>query len=799
MNTSNAERDSKVALSYVHHFDKQFRQLFPGRKKLYLTSSDESGVQRVLCSRLRPTQLPFPQFFTYDAAVRWLSDYLEISPLQDPTEPPSTIISPQTVLDTQKADSFSAHVLLASILLGSGYNCVVCHGYATKPLTNQSVSHVSCPDFSPSTPLSKVDSTNSLSSSSSSYLPPPRVELKSTYLEKHLAKQAQQVAMYTNVKEKEEEEEHDELAGLRVHSWVVVLPPSKNITKPIFLDVGVGRIFDPDDVSFDGVELVFNNENIWINLQSCENGCSDMSWNFSSPHWEQVFETEESLGKGANKSLLPAPVPIHSKLIMAQEKFEVSYPNQRKYHEFFDCFRVKWTERFRSDGLMVRHVSKDFSRLVDTFSNRVDGLIKRVIFRQSTSIFDSIIEESYSYSSVSGSLKVLKYYVKCSTLPTLIKEILETDEGTDNSLIRNLKKQSLEKSLDFDSSFRADGLQTYFESSSMSEYVYSNRKDGLSKRSLFFISQEAYEQERAFLPTSVPPISLGGNILRQMGLYFNPLSEPALPNDIVSLIDLDISCILIDLIHSSVHVTFHRRKNSLLHQSIEFPRLLSTSSNDSSSNYNDLAEFQLATKVKTIENNNLDFSRDVMTETENILHSLFNFIDESNSRIDLVKPKKISTRISVEKVDSKDSQSSTDFLTAFLPASYDPSSGPLSPRSAVNVRDQYLAAVGRRLVEKAAVVEARLEKEKGTLQKLQAQWRAKLEAGERSREEEEQIAACDMRIQVAQVRLNDIEQMATLKYQEEGEKLRNDVRLSNLPEVEKKNFRKREENQFKRK
>lgn len=54
-----------------------------------------------------------------------------------PSSSPDYIVSPQTTLEWQTGDCFDLSILLASLLIGAGYNAYVCIGYADKMLTEQ--------------------------------------------------------------------------------------------------------------------------------------------------------------------------------------------------------------------------------------------------------------------------------------------------------------------------------------------------------------------------------------------------------------------------------------------------------------------------------------------------------------------------------------------------------------------------------------------------------------------------------------------------------------------------------------
>ncbi|KAL0223856.1 hypothetical protein P9112_003246 [Eukaryota sp. TZLM1-RC] len=773
-----SEELDKVALSYLKHFDKQFRQLFPGRRKLLLAPFDESNNPRVICSQFRPTQLPYSELYYAESAAQWVSDFINITPLSDSTEPPTHLLSPQTVLDSQEGDIFSTSILLCSLLIGCGYNAVVAYGYAAKKIAFQDQSGTKCPFIEKKETTSEKDNNEP----KLSYKPVPRASLQSRFLSRHDSPEKTETSINQEQSDcQSNEPDYDPLAGRYVYSWVIVLPPNRSVSEPYFLDPATGHKYSPKSELFDGIESVFNKENIYINLQSCEEGCSKIIFDLQSPNWEPVFELDDVIDdvEQAGKRVV-VPPPTSGKLILSKSHFDKKFHNYCKLSEFLECFSQCFTERHRTDGLVLRLKFKNEEKIEDRFKNRVDGLVKRVISQEVSEdnqrIF--VISEDFLYSSVCGSLDNIIWHCQVDDGENLITTI-SADVGCAEVILSSVKESWIKRIFKFNHGFRPDGLNQVVETAMSIDYSFIDRQDGLSKTNLSFLTQDEFEQERAFLPSSIPPTNIFGRLLRNIALEFDQLTEPLLPSDIVALTELPLFRVFIDVIMMVIQVTFHRRKRSLLPHQIELPRLQSLVGSDGNNNM-DENQMEFAIKIKKLENRYLEMVRELASEFENNLSSLAN-LRTSN----LLQPLRIElSKNSGSSSETLNSSANEDFLLPFLPP--DHKDGPLSPRSASRVKENYLAGVSRRLVEKAAIVEARLEKEKNHLAKLQTSWKLKVEAGEQAEEEQEAIAACDLRIQVATVRLSDIEKIATDKYVAECERLRLDPRMANLPELEKR-------------
>ncbi|KAL0235968.1 hypothetical protein GEMRC1_002550 [Eukaryota sp. GEM-RC1] len=768
----------ELALSYVRHFDKQFRQLFPGRRKLFLAPLDENRVRHVVCCLFRPSQLPFSEHYYAESAAKWISDFIDISPLRD---------------------IFSSAILLSSILSGVGYNNVVAYGYANKLLAQQQFTNLSAP-FSTNSPTStpknasSSDSSTRPDSSNNPYQIPPRITLKSSFLDRNSRQEDSSATNSSNTNPTAVLHDPDDpLSGRYVHSWVIVLPSARSVTTPFFIDVGTGNIYGPESELFDGLELVFNHENIWVNLQSCEEGCADLDYDLSSSNWEAIFEDDDDVDVIGGEKKVKVPQMVLSKLVLTGNHFKKKFPKYFNSRKYSDGILSRWTKGYRSDGLIERYTTNNYQKLVDLYQNRIDSLTKRVIVsnKETDELHlypecNCLLTEFYYFPSVCGSLKSMRYFFKVPEFNQFITDV-EGQSGDGDGVgkfLSTFKNSAWRSLISFDHHHRADSLSSIVLSKDLMVLNYSNHSEGLVSISLSTLTHDEFEQERAFMPSSAPPTSIGGSYLRNITIDYKLTTSPHKSTDIVAFVDRHIMKIVIDYIGATVNVTFHRRQNALLHEQVEVPRLQTLVQNDNTGIPPE--EHEMAVKIKKIENSILDFSRDLIAELDHWKEVFQSFLS-----LDTVVKAEISGKsLELETSLAQNNDVTTDdVLEPFLPSHYDSNSGPLSPRSALQVKEQYLGAVSRRLVEKAAIVEARLQKEKESLAKIQNSWKTGFESN--SSAMEETISQCDLRIQVATMRLAEIEKSATQKYVDETERLRKDPRMSNLPELDKKKGQRR--------
>ncbi|GLI65995.1 hypothetical protein VaNZ11_009689 [Volvox africanus] len=127
--TQHTAHEARV-LQYVQDFQRIFEELYPYRRPLYLTPRNECGVAKFVCTTIRPSQLVYTELYDLDGAAQFVADFLSYEPLEDPLHPPDTLPSPMSVLDWRAGDSFDLAVVLASLLIGVGFNAFVVMGYA---------------------------------------------------------------------------------------------------------------------------------------------------------------------------------------------------------------------------------------------------------------------------------------------------------------------------------------------------------------------------------------------------------------------------------------------------------------------------------------------------------------------------------------------------------------------------------------------------------------------------------------------------------------------------------------------
>ena len=123
-----------------------------------------------------------------------------------------------------------------------------------------------------------------------------------------------------------------------------------------------------------------------------------------------------------------------------------------------------------------------------------------------------------------------------------------------------------------------------------------------------------------------------------------------------------------------------------------------------------------------------------------------------------------------------------DYLTPFLPQPLGLADPPLSKDDAFQARDGCLKALKERLVERANIVQSRLDEENAALSKRQAAFQRNRDHMEQSDEVEYERYCQEamFRIQILEQRLDRHTELSLHKYAEMDARLRNDPRLTAL-------------------
>mmetsp|Transcript_3231 Transcript_3231/g.12365 ORF Transcript_3231/g.12365 Transcript_3231/m.12365 type:complete len:648 (-) Transcript_3231:1303-3246(-) len=292
-----AADNEKEALckEYVLAFARRFIVMFPERRDPFLLPWNEHGVQKFVCTTLRPSLLPYQEVYEIDDIAAFVSRYLHFEPLEPATELPRILPSPAQVLAWKIGDSFDFAVLLASFLLGAGHDAFVVVGYAPCWICNRDESHSACPLFH-CNPTSKHYFTRATfpKAALGGSLEALKVDLD--VHQRHTqgsqgspaAPESQHIARGVTVNTQRKR-----------HAWVMVRGLQRNVHALSFIEPTTGGMYSQASAPYLGVEGMWNPKNYWINMQDSDAALSDTNFDMLNPDaWECLFLKRDRCAAG---------------------------------------------------------------------------------------------------------------------------------------------------------------------------------------------------------------------------------------------------------------------------------------------------------------------------------------------------------------------------------------------------------------------------------------------------------------------------------------------------------------------
>lgn len=272
---SNTKKEELI-LEFVDNFKVQFQYIYPDRKPLFMNPYNECGVQKFVCTTLRPTTVRHSSLYDWRECAQFVSEYLQFVPLDSETDLPQVLWSPTRVMRDQRGTCFDFSHLLVSLLIGAGYDAYVVSGYATREVCNMDQSRKICPL------LVRRDEKKAEArrKEMGRYTVKPPRDLNSKYLLSQEQKIRRKLAEAAEKRRLEQERLQaelekpgaDPLYGQRIHCWVLVLSGKREVPESFFIESLTGCATSTKDENYLGIESVWNHKNYWVNMQSCYDG-----------------------------------------------------------------------------------------------------------------------------------------------------------------------------------------------------------------------------------------------------------------------------------------------------------------------------------------------------------------------------------------------------------------------------------------------------------------------------------------------------------------------------------------------
>ncbi|KAK7938922.1 hypothetical protein WMY93_002248 [Mugilogobius chulae] len=396
--TENTEEEEHL-LYIAKSFQRHFYLLYPDRRPLLLCPRNECGLEKLLTTTLRPTLTGQVDLLNWQQCARFVSNYLSLQPLEPPQS--FSLRSPQAVLRTQRGTSLEYANLLCSLLLGLDYNAYCVSGYASRQVCELDRSQESYPTLEEA----HTDPVKEIQDGNSKYNMMKGKKLQSDFVLKREEKLKQQQSGHKP--SEEAAPAPDPLWGLRVHFWVLVMAGSRRVEQDFFIEPLSAKTFFPHkQTHFLGVESVWNELNIYINMQDCANGCQELVWDpEDKTHWEPVVygttskkqleaqilkrhkikmglhvDQDEEAGPEYSFDM---PLSWCSMILIVDRDVELCYPQGFKVTHFKDALEENFIPFFCTDGLVTRltlYQDPDKTQVhtvKERFQNRADQLEER--------------------------------------------------------------------------------------------------------------------------------------------------------------------------------------------------------------------------------------------------------------------------------------------------------------------------------------------------------------------------------------------------------------------------------------
>lgn len=832
-----------LALEYVDNFRVQFESLYPSRRPLMLVPQNELGVPKFVCTTVRPSQLPYKDLYEADKAASFVSDFVRYELLEDPTVPPEVLPSPTTVLKWRVGDCFDMATLLVSMLTGVGYDAYVVCGYASRRVTNRDQSGLECPALKvsavevkavapevrpytirPVRPvlkskyLEQMDARKLAAAQSRASLGSAASKVNGDGPLKPSVEGSEGGAQKSA--DSHDEKKDRESGAQRVHAWVLVRAGKREVGRDFFVEPSTGDFFQADDGGYLGVEAVWNHRNYWVNMQQPSSVPSIKFVDFDledSSKWEYMFiesrarvsenenhaeelrgdgndgsrssgtgtsmgESREGGGEGdgrvgsssgvSGKSgevgggsndegsipngehVLDMPASWVRKLSLNKVEFESRCPGGVRTTIYAGARHDRYPVYARSDGLVSRLTvyepgsdNEAVKEVREVFECRHDKLIERI-----KDIPGDRIVERFAPGRVSALAEI-------------------SFDGKEHS-----------RTLSFHPNAHTDGLlrRTEMMGRKITE-VFANRGDRLVYRSVTFV--------RTSEAQNWSPAEEGGSTLDEPICKMTQKFERNPDRGA----DEDPAKVTFYVAEDRIRVQFHRLPNRITASSRQYtkdgkssviavdPYAAPPKKQDLVDEYQNLliAEKALAVSIRKAEADTTKILESRVAEEKDISLDVSVYDTARNAALMSVKAAE------AKKLGDGGASGATrswDYLTPFLPAGWHPGDRPLLREEAVAAHDACLRALKDRLIEKANMIQARLDEETQGLARKQQAYQRTQDQLDRKEEEEYRVYCNEamFRIHILEQRLSRHEEQALTKFAEMDQKLRADPRLEAL-------------------
>ena len=228
---------------------------------------------------MQPTILPYSHLFDLDHCAQFISDFLFYEP--KPYE--GVLWSPTYVLATQIGNSLEISNILASFLIGFGFQAYVVGGWVNEAVSRQDRTAEKCPYLHQDQTESEAEGSHL----TTKYTPKKPPDLKSKYVQ-FLNKLKQESNLCKNALRRAQLEGHapmdpDEAEDggqpgpkeeAFFHAWVYIDLGEQH---GLFIESTTGQKRPLNDPAYISINALWNHENYWLNNEANE-GWKEAKW-----------------------------------------------------------------------------------------------------------------------------------------------------------------------------------------------------------------------------------------------------------------------------------------------------------------------------------------------------------------------------------------------------------------------------------------------------------------------------------------------------------------------------------------
>lgn len=407
-------------LEKVREFERNFVSVY-GKRFLFLSPPNEMQIPKFLPTSIRPTHLPYEILYEYASCAAFVADFVNYEELSPPDKYPPTIPSPCSVLKWQAGDCFDMAIALCSLLTGVNYDAYCVAGYAPRFVSKRIEARQKPPV------LAKRNSKNKKQNETEEeYILPRKVRAQSKFLARCKEEKENERARLEEHRGNSDSDydpsssSDEELSDNRIHCWVLLKNGLRELSEDLFIEPSTGRVYPVRESPYLRIDILWNHKNLWVNMQKIP--APKCEFNLMNPQFFEHVIYQEFANEEAEKSLedndiVPPPSDVEDTEEPVLEQDEASFPldlpsswsdrlqipkdvfEARCYQgekiTFYDKCKVEQYAPYSQLDGIIRRVTqyKDLRRqiplsMTETFAHRRDKLVKRFRYPKDNKVIE---------------------------------------------------------------------------------------------------------------------------------------------------------------------------------------------------------------------------------------------------------------------------------------------------------------------------------------------------------------------------------------------------------------------------